>query len=198
MDLSKVKLIVTDMDGTLLNSEHNVSNLFFEQFEILKAKNIKFVAASGRQYHSILDKLKSIKEHITIVAENGAYVMANEQELYVNAIAHNDVLKLINISKKIPNTHIILCGKKKAYFLKDSGEFKDIVTEYYSEYELIDSFDTLPNDDFFKMHNSKQGGGAVGSLTENLVTRTDLYLQPLILALIPFMQPHLYSDFEQQ
>lgn len=151
MDLSKVKLIVTDMDGTLLNSDHEVSSLFFKQFEILKAKNIKFVAASGRQYHSILDKLKSIKEHITIVAENGAYVMANEQELYVNAIAESDVLKLINISKKIPNTHIILCGKKKAYFLKDSGEFKDIVTEYYSEYELIDSFDVLPNDDFFKI-----------------------------------------------
>lgn len=53
------------------------------------------------------------------------------------------------------------------------------------------------NDEFFKMHNSKQGGGAVGSLTDNLVTRTDLYLQPLILALIPFMQAHLYSDFEQ-
>ncbi len=54
------------------------------------------------------------------------------------------------------------------------------------------------NDEFFKMHNSKQGGGAVGSLTDNLVTRMDLYLQPLILALIPFMQPHLYNDFEQQ
>ncbi len=54
------------------------------------------------------------------------------------------------------------------------------------------------NDEFFKMHNSKQGGGAVGSLTDNLVTRMDLYIQPLILALIPFSQPNLYSDFEKQ
>ncbi|MDO3694351.1 Cof-type HAD-IIB family hydrolase [Wenyingzhuangia sp. chi5] len=151
MDLSKVKLIVTDMDGTLLNSEHNVSNLFFEQFEILKAKNIKFVAASGRQYHSILDKLKSIKEHITIVAENGAYVVENETELYVNAIHKKDIKILIKIAQQIPDTHIILCGKKKAYFLKDSGEFKNIVIEYYSEYELIDSFEELPEDDFFKI-----------------------------------------------
>ena len=44
------------------------------------------------------------------------------------------------------------------------------------------------NDAFFKMHNSKQGGGAVGSLTDNLVSRTDLYVQPLLLALIPFAQ----------
>lgn len=54
------------------------------------------------------------------------------------------------------------------------------------------------NDEFFKMYNSKQGGGAVGSLTDNLVTRMDLYVQPLILALIPFSQPDLYNDFEKQ
>lgn len=151
MDLSKVKMIVTDMDGTLLNPDHEVSDLFFEQFEVLKANNIRFVAASGRQYHSILDKLKSIKEHITIVAENGAYVVENETELYVNAMSNDEVLKLINISQQIPDTHIILCGKKKAYFLKDSGEFKDIVIEYYSEYELLDNFDELPDDAFFKI-----------------------------------------------
>lgn len=48
------------------------------------------------------------------------------------------------------------------------------------------------NDAFFKMHNSKQGGGAVGSLTDNLVTRMDLYVQPLILALIPFKQHAIF------
>ena len=53
------------------------------------------------------------------------------------------------------------------------------------------------NDAFFKMHNSKQGGGAVGSLTNNLVTRMDLYVQPLILALIPFLQDHLFEDFSE-
>lgn len=54
------------------------------------------------------------------------------------------------------------------------------------------------NDAFFKMHNSKQGGGAVGSLTNNLVNRMDLYVQPLILALIPFLQENLFEDFNEQ
>ena len=30
MNFSKVKLVVTDMDGTLLNSNHEVSERFFE------------------------------------------------------------------------------------------------------------------------------------------------------------------------
>ncbi len=50
----------------------------------------------------------------------------------------------------------------------------------------------LVNDDFFQMHNSKQGGGAVGSLTNNKVTRMDLYVQPLMLALIPFLQEKMF------
>ncbi|MDO6737233.1 HAD family hydrolase [Wenyingzhuangia sp. 2_MG-2023] len=151
MDLSKVKLIVSDMDGTLLNSEHNVSELFFEQFEVLNSKNIRFVAASGRQYHSILQKLESIQEHITIVAENGAYVVENGKELFANVFVKKDIEKLIAVSQKIPNVHIVLCGKKRAYFLRESAEFKNIVTEYYSEYDTIENFDELPEDDFFKI-----------------------------------------------
>ena len=34
MDLSKVKLVVSDMDGTLLNSKGEVSALFFELFKM--------------------------------------------------------------------------------------------------------------------------------------------------------------------
>lgn len=151
MDLSKVKLIVTDMDGTLLNSKHEVSDLFFEQFKILKEKNIKFVAASGRQYHSILDKLKSIKKDIAIVAENGAYVMENGKELYVNYFEATDVINFIKIAKDISHVFIVLAGKKKAYFLKGNPELETLVSEYYSENEVLNSFDVLPEDEILKI-----------------------------------------------
>ena len=69
------------MDGTLLNSKHEVSPLFFELFKRLKEKNILFVAASGRQYHSIIEKLDYIKDDILIVAENGAIVKDRSTEI---------------------------------------------------------------------------------------------------------------------
>jgi len=40
MDLSNVKLIVSDMDGTLLNSREEVSQLFLKQFHKLKELGI--------------------------------------------------------------------------------------------------------------------------------------------------------------
>ncbi len=151
MDLSKVKMVVTDMDGTLLNSKHEVSDLFFEQFENLKANNIRFVVASGRQYHSILDKLAAIEKDITIVAENGAYIVKNGEELFVNAIPVNELTQLIALCEEIPNVHVVLCGKKKAYIKPSPDQFEKTIAEYYTSYQVIDSFDEIPEDDFFKV-----------------------------------------------
>lgn len=44
-------------------------------------------------------------------------------------------------------------------------------------------------DQLFHEHNSRQKGGAVGLLTNELVSRKDLYVQPLIFALVPFLHP---------
>lgn len=48
------------------------------------------------------------------------------------------------------------------------------------------------DDQVFGRKNSKQKSGAVGLLTENVVTRKTLYEQAVILALIPFKNPALY------
>lgn len=44
----------------------------------------------------------------------------------------------------------------------------------------------------FRTENSKQENGAIGLLTGNLVDRTRLYEQAVLLALIPFRNPVLY------
>ncbi len=47
-------------------------------------------------------------------------------------------------------------------------------------------------DEIFKDSMIKHKGGAVGMLTNGVVSRKALYLQPLQLALIPFVQRELY------
>lgn len=49
-------------------------------------------------------------------------------------------------------------------------------------------------DRLFDEENTKQKGGAVGLLTNGIITRQALYLQPLIFALLPFRQPDLYDE----
>lgn len=48
------------------------------------------------------------------------------------------------------------------------------------------------DDRVFGKSNSKQQNGAVGLLTGNVETRTSLYEQAVVLALIPFKNPALY------
>lgn len=50
----------------------------------------------------------------------------------------------------------------------------------------------LADDRVFGEENSKQNSGAVGLLTRDVVTRTTLYEQAVILALIPFANQDLY------
>jgi inosine/xanthosine triphosphatase len=50
----------------------------------------------------------------------------------------------------------------------------------------------LADDRVFGEENSKQNSGAVGLLTGDVVTRTTLYEQAVILALIPFRNQDLY------
>lgn len=48
------------------------------------------------------------------------------------------------------------------------------------------------NDEVFGEKNSKHKGGAVGSLTGGVLDRTEYYVQPVLLALVPFLNPELY------
>lgn len=48
------------------------------------------------------------------------------------------------------------------------------------------------DDIVFRQANSKQASGGVGLLTNNLITRAELYAMAVKLALIPFIQEELY------
>lgn len=134
MDLSAIKMVVTDMDGTLLNSDHQVSDRFFELFQEMKKRGILFVAASGRQYQSIVDKLAPIQDDIIVIAENGGFAKQNGEELVSTPLsdpAKNEILKALN---DLSNVHPVLCGKDSAYVLNGSEKFEKKLQEYYSNY----------------------------------------------------------------
>lgn len=139
MDLSNIKMVVTDMDGTLLNSNHEVSDRFFTLFEALKKRNILFVAASGRQYHSIVDKLQPIKNEIIVIAENGGFAMQGRKEIVATPLPHQTKNEVVELLKSITNIHPVLCGKESAYILGNSSVFEKKLQEYYSNYQVLDN-----------------------------------------------------------
>ena len=150
MDLSKIKLVVTDMDGTLLNSNHEVSARFFKLFKELRARNILFSAASGRQYHSIINKLHTIKDDIIVIAENGGFVKHKEEEILSTLLPKAKIKEIITALSSIKNIYPVLCGKQNAYITGDSDNFKKLLSEYYSKFEIVENLKEV-EDDIFKV-----------------------------------------------
>ena len=130
------------MDGTLLNSDHEVSDRFFELFEELKKRKILFAAASGRQYNSIVDKLHSIKDDIIVIAENGGFAMQNGIELVSTPLSNSSKNKILDVLDGVDNIHPVLCGKSGAHILGTSQEFINKLKEYYTEFEILDNLKT--------------------------------------------------------
>ena len=151
MDLSRVKLIATDMDGTLLNSDHQVSNQFFDLFYELKDLGVSFVAASGRQYYSIINKLETIKQDIYVIAENGALTMQNETELQTTEIDRNTYVELLDITQKLEGSQVILCGRKKGYIEDYGQDFLNMFKEYYGRYEVVENLADVLDDQYLKI-----------------------------------------------
>jgi inosine/xanthosine triphosphatase len=83
-----------------------------------------------------------------------------------------------------------LCGKGRtgSFFLP--GEVSDLVR---AGKELGEADDIV-----FQKSNSKQKDGAIGILTGNVVDRTSLYEQAVILALVPFKNPALYNALQSE
>ncbi|WP_199269146.1 HAD family hydrolase [Polaribacter sp. L3A8] len=149
MNLSNVKLVVSDMDGTLLNSQGKVSNLFFDLFEQLKKQDIIFCAASGRQYNSIVHKLAPIKDEIFVIAENGGIAKKRDKVLVLNSLSTDKVKTLIPVLRTIEGANIVLCGKDCAFIESKNTEFITLFQEYYSSYKVVDDLMAIADSEEF-------------------------------------------------
>ena len=141
-----IKLIASDMDGTLLNGEGNLPKEFFHIFEELKEKNIIFAVASGRQYYNLVDNFQAIKNDILFIAENGTYVMQQGKELYSSFLEPSIVKELIKEGRNTEGAEIVLCGKNAAYLENDKAEFIEEVKKYYARYEIVDNLLDVKDD----------------------------------------------------
>ncbi|MBX3254704.1 MAG: HAD family hydrolase [Chitinophagaceae bacterium] len=151
MNLADVKLIATDMDGTLLNSKKELNPVFFNIFDKLKAKRVLFAAASGRQFYNLQNELSAVKNDVIFIAENGSYIVYKNKDLLVQALDKEVVHSLVHIARNIPDTYIILCGKQQAYIEKTDARFMEHVNMYYDRQKVVSDLLEVEHDQFLKI-----------------------------------------------
>ncbi len=80
MEKHLIKLVATDLDGTLLNSKKELPEDFSEW--VYKHKEIKTVIASGRQYYNIKKLFPGMEDSLVFIADNGGLVFENNKIIY--------------------------------------------------------------------------------------------------------------------
>ena len=98
----KYKLIVSDMDGTLLGDNHKITEE--NKIALSKAleKGVKIVPASGRIYNSAREHFDFLDINTPLIACNGAIIKETKTNklIYKNNIPNDICLKIIDIFEK--------------------------------------------------------------------------------------------------
>ncbi len=94
-----IKIIFSDMDGTLLTSQNKLPDGFDETMSELKKRGVIFAPASGRQYFSLLKTFSKYVDEFLFLAENGTLVMHREIEIFSSPIDINSVESYRTVEK---------------------------------------------------------------------------------------------------
>lgn len=143
-----IKLIVSDIDGTLVRDGENKVNpeIFDVIMRLKKEKRIHFAAASGRQAASIEYTFQPIKKEIFYVAENGSYLGCYGRTLFLYPIDREPAMELIREIRSNPELEVMVGGAKGTYLETKNREFIDWMTEGY-HFHIIQVDDVTKVDD---------------------------------------------------
>ena len=153
---NKIKLICIDMDGTLLNSNHEVSDRNKEALRKAKELGVNIAIATGRLFCSARYYSDLIGIDTAVIASNGAYIKTNYEDkaLLENPMPKDIAIEIYNIVKKhgltvnfnswdtliredpVPENHAyysmnkFLPEEKKVKFIIDSNNFTNAIEKF--------------------------------------------------------------------
>lgn len=85
-----IKLIVVDLDGTLLDSHKQIDSHMELLMPKLKEKGIAFTFCSGRNMHIVQDYIKQLSIDIPYICNNGANMYQEKTCIYECSMESND------------------------------------------------------------------------------------------------------------
>ncbi len=159
-----IKLIATDMDGTLLDSRKRLPPDTLPVVRALKARGVSFVIASGRQYAALRRDLPQLAQEIIFMAENGALVMENDRRLFIDPLDQADVPAIVRAAGELDGVYPVVCRAGCALIAADApAEFVRNVRMYYAATQTADDLEAACEglDDVCKVAFYESGRAAV-------------------------------------
>ena len=141
-----IKLIVSDMDGTLVNDEKKIDESIYDILPKLKEMGTRFVVASGRQYPSLCNDFKEHTKDVVICSENGAFIVDDGKELYARCMTKEQVKMSLDAAFAVEGMEPVVCAKYVTY--TRSQEMADFLASPKFNYKmaLVDDLYNIDDD----------------------------------------------------
>ena len=160
-----IKLIASDMDGTLLNHNHKIPKENVKLINFAKNQGIEFVVATGRAYYEALPALNEENINCDVISFNGGIVYdKNGNIISITPMLPKDLYYTIEILKSFDISYQL--------YTKNTIYTKSIETDINAYIDLIRSNGYDP--DVEHLRAKAQQKLDVGYITE--VENIELYL----------------------
>lgn len=133
-----IKLIASDMDGTLLTTDKRLPEEFPSVVRALREKGVSFCVASGRQYAALRRDMGALVSELIFIAENGALIMENDRQLFIDPLPACDLPGIVRAAQGLEGVYPVICRANAA--LVDESASPAFIREmrmYYQDTQVV-------------------------------------------------------------
>ncbi|MCP5060926.1 MAG: Cof-type HAD-IIB family hydrolase [Ignavibacteriae bacterium] len=140
--LKKIKLVVFDLDGTLLNKYAQIGEETIELVRELKSMGVRFSFASGRLHNALVDYASTLGLESPLISLDGTIIKSHPDKkiIYESYIKDAYVKKAINMAND-NFLKIALCHDEAVYYTPKDAMMLELLGKYESRFEEIESYD---------------------------------------------------------
>lgn len=142
LPLTGIRLIASDLDGTLIGEDGLVPDELWPLLDQLKERGILFVPASGRQAATLQLTFGTASVGMPIIGENGALIVQDGEVLHSLVISQDVVTEAVQIVRDLAsegmNIGVILACKHGAYTQRTDAPFLAQADRYYKRMTIVD------------------------------------------------------------
>lgn len=95
MSKKKIKVVISDLDGTLLNSDHTISAYTKSVFQELHKQNFLIIVATGRHHLDAMAIVNNLGFPLYLVTSNGARIHSPQKELLYSFDMNGESVKSV-------------------------------------------------------------------------------------------------------
>ena len=152
-NMSRIKLIMSDIDGTILDKNHQLDSYLIELMPLLKQRDIPFVLASARSPLGIAPISKELGiTDCPIACYNGALISLGDKILSQHSIDKSELLLLHDFLKKEFPTVSINVYSGKDWLVNTIDEWVEIEATITGESPKVTSLADFIRDEKTLVH----------------------------------------------